>query len=127
MPVNKLTVFSGTITSTGAQTPVNTNGVTGDYTVKLLISAQYKAFVYGSLPMRIGLEDSTNSFSSVGTLCTLNVDAMSLPLEGLSWSFRKRDFGGLDVAGEVGAAMRLNVEVLLGMSPSVTIDAWIEF
>lgn len=123
MPVNRLSLGSGTITSAGAQTGVAVGSITGDYTIKLLITS----FLAGTA--RIAIEEATsNAFSPAEQLVVWNFPGGFNNPEGQIVSFRKREAAGTDLFGTPGAFARLNLQELNGYgSPSIAYDAWIEF
>lgn len=124
MPVNKLTLASGTVTGPGAQPGLAVGSITGDYTVKLFISS----FSEPGANARIAIEEAaSNAFSPAEQLVVWNFNGGSLPTEGVMVSFRKREAAGTDLAGEAGSYLRVNVQELAGYIPSLTYDAWIEY
>jgi hypothetical protein len=127
LPVNKLSLASGTFTSSGPQTGVAVGTITGDYTIKFSLSA------FAGANARIVIEeDVSNAFSTPKSLWVQNFNgnyfgANPLPPEGITVSFRKRDAAGTDLVGTSGAYARVNVQELNGSSPSLTFNAWLEY
>jgi len=121
MPINRLTIESAAVTGTHTSTPVAVGTITGDYTIKLFVSAMTLANA------RIQIEESADSFSTAKPLVVWNFQG-PVPLEGLEVSFRKREAAGSDLFGTAGAEARVNVVELNGYAPvSATYDAWIEY
>jgi hypothetical protein len=125
MPVNKLTIATGTsVTSAGAQPGVAVGAITGDYTVKLHVPS----FADPSGSVRIAIEESTsNAFSPAEQLAVFNVAGGFNNVEGISLSFRKYQGAGTDLPGEAGSYLRVNIQELNGFVPSLTYNAWIEY
>ncbi|MFZ0339568.1 MAG: hypothetical protein WAL45_16145 [Terracidiphilus sp.] len=122
MPINKLYLANGlTVTSAGAQAGVAVGTITGDYTVKLWITA-LSAFA------RIAIEEATsNAFSPAEQLAVWNFSPGFNNPEGVMVSFRKREGAGTDIVGEAGTFVRVNVQELNAYLPSATFTCWIEY
>jgi hypothetical protein len=124
MPVNKLTIESATETAVHTSTPVSVSGITGDYTIKLFVSAMAPQMYDGSV--RLAIEESSNGTTWL-PLVVWNFSSFAIPIEGELVSWRKREAAGTDLAGTRGAELRVNVQELNGSSPSITYNAWIEY
>ena len=124
MPINKLNLASGTVTSAGAETGVAVGSITGDYTVKLL----FTKFIDPSASARIAIEECTdNLFAAPRQLAVFNISGGFNNVEGVMLSFKKRDACGTDLFGTAGAYARLNFQELNGFSPSLSYESWVEF
>ena len=122
MPVNRLTIESATETTTHQGAGVSVSGITGDYTIKLLVTAT-------TAEARIVIEESSDGVNWK-PLSIWNFAPGTLPVEGEMVSFRKRQAAGTDLAGTDGAELRLNLLELnpvYELSPSITYDAWVEY
>ena len=127
MPINKLTIASGTATTAGAQSGVAVGSITGDYTIKFFV----ESFPLPDAGARIAVEESVDdTFASPKQLWVFNfIGGSGAPVEGSLISFRKREAAGTDLLGTAGAYLRLNVQELNGTVGLVSIsyDCWIEY
>lgn len=122
MPINKLQLITPgtTLTSAGAQSGVSVSNITGDFTVKIYVSALLAN-------MRVAVEETVNSFSTVGQLWVQNLQG-PVPIEGVLLSFAgRRESAGTTVVGEANSQLRVNVQELNSYVPSVTLSAWVEY
>lgn len=122
MPITKtflqtLTTQSGALASSG----VDVSGITGDFTVKLRIHA----LSVGN-NARFVLEESTNAFSTVipTGVGWNSATGLTTGPEGITLSWKRRDFGALCKAGVTNGEMRLNLVELDGGSTQY--ECWIE-
>jgi hypothetical protein len=124
VPINKLQLVTPetTVTSAGALSPVSVASITGDYTIKLYISSF--TGLYGNA--RVAVEESVNAFSNTYELWVQNV-VSAVPVEGVLLSYRKREAAGTDLVGTESSELRVNVQELNAMSPSLTFSAWVEY
>jgi hypothetical protein len=125
MPINRLTIESATETAAHISTPVSVASITGDYTIKLLVSNITPAYWNGG-SARIAIEESNGG--AWFPLVVWNFSGSTvLPPEGQRVSWRKREAAGTDLAGTAGAELRVNLSELNGTSPSITYNATVEY
>jgi len=124
MPIQKLTLASGTATAPGTSTPVAIGTLTGDWTLFLNLAT----FADPTATARFVIEEATSSaFSSPLGLAVFNLAGGFNNAGGVTVSFRKREAAGSDLFGTSGAYARLNIQELNGFLPSVTYNCWIEY
>jgi len=131
MPVNRKTISSGTATGTFQSAGVGVADVSGDWTIKCLVSAFSTA--PGPTPgnARLVVEESADEFATVTALAVLDFVG-TLPPEGQVVSVRKREFTGTSLIGKTNgmtaAEVRVNIAEVNGSSPvALTYNAWIEY
>jgi hypothetical protein len=124
VPINKLLIESATETGVHISTPVSVANITGDFTLKIYVSAL-------TASVRFAIEESTNSFSTVGSLWTQNLWGNPIPVEGMLLSFAgRRESAGTTIVGQPNSELRFN---LVELTPSyefaggITYNAWIEY
>ncbi len=107
------------------------SGITGDFTLHLRVQAASAAS--GTITATIMFEDTVNAFTATLPVCiadhingNVNANAPSTGAVEKHFTWRKYQISNLR-AGTASAKVRPNVYVLGGTTPSLTIDAWIEY
>ena len=120
-----ISLFSGTLTTAGAQTGVDISGLTGDLTLRLVIDSFSAAS--GTPAAIINLEDTVNAFSALLMQKNLaNIQGTIVAGAPETFTFRvPKEILNLR-NGTASAQARINVVLLGGTSPSLSFRAWFE-
>lgn len=125
MTIGAITTGSQTVTTTGAVTAttgLDISGITGDYTVHLRVTALSAAS--GTPNATIQIEDSVNGFTAAIATAVQEVPGSLAQEQYFSW--RKYQLPNLR-AGTGSAVLRANVTALSGTTPSLSLQAWLEY
>jgi hypothetical protein len=127
MAIGALTTGAQTVTATGAVTPttgLDISGITGDCTVHLRVQGLSAAS--GTPKARITLEDSVNAFTAVITSAEVDVQGTVVTQAEQHYVWKKYQLPSTRF-GTTSAVLRVNVLGLGGTTPSLTLDAWVEY
>jgi len=121
-----LTTGQQTVTATGPvplTTGLDISGITGDCTVHIRV--QGLTAVTGKAAAAITLEDSVNAFAAAVPVAEAQAISVVDPVAEIHIIFRKYQLPSCRF-GVAGALLRVNVVSLSGVTPSLTLDAWLE-
>jgi hypothetical protein len=127
MAIGNITTGQQTVTGTGAVTAttgLDISGITGDCTVHYRV--QGLSAVSGTPKATIAVEDSVNAFTAAVTVGTKQIQGPVASNAEVAGSFRKYELPNCRF-GTASAVLRVNVTVLAGTTPSLTLDAWLEY
>jgi hypothetical protein len=116
---NPLTTDPQTLTATGPAAPttgLDISGLTGDYTLEITVMAL--SSVSGTPQARVVLEDTVNAFTNAIPVAELNLQGpVTMPVTQLITSDEAPSLR----IGTTSARLRLNVQMLNGTTPSITV------
>jgi hypothetical protein len=119
MTPTSLTTDPQVLTAAGPAAPttgLDISGLTGDYTLEMTVQALSAAS--GTPQARIVLEDTVNAFTNAIPVAEITVQGpIVVPVTHL---FRSDEIPALRI-GTASAKLRLNVYLLNGTSPSITV------
>jgi hypothetical protein len=119
MTPTSLTTDPQVLTAAGPATPttgLDISVLTGDYTLEITVQALSAAS--GTPQARIVLEDTINAFTNAVPVAEVNVQGpIVMPV---TYLFRDDEVPTLRI-GSASARLRLNVYMLNGTSPSITV------
>ena len=122
MPITRTTLQALT-TQTGPFTgsAVDVSGITGDFTIKLRVDA-----LTAGNSARLIFEESVDNFTTViETGAGLNTaTGLTSGPEGVTVSFKRRDFGSLSKIGAPNGKLRIRLAAIDG--GSITYESWSE-
>lgn len=127
MSIGAITTGQQTVTATGAVTPtagLDISAITGDFTVKLRV--QNLSSASGTPKARITLEDSVTGFTASLPAAEIDVQGSVQTKAEQAFSWRKYQLPSVR-AGVTSAVLRVNVVGLSGTTPTLTLDAWLEY
>jgi hypothetical protein len=127
MTIGSIITGNPTVTATGAVTTttgLDISGISGDFTVHLRVQALSAST--GTAKASIQLEDSVNGFTASVPVAVKEVQQTINTNCEQHFSWRKYELPNLR-AGTGSAVARVNVTVLGGTTPSLTLDSWIEY
>lgn len=127
MAIGAITTGAQTVTGAGAVTPttgLDISGITGDCTVHVRVLGLSSAS--GTPKAGIVLEDSVNAFTAAITRADKNVQGTITSQAETHFVFKKYELPNTRF-GTASAVLRVNVVELLGTTPSLTLDAWVEY
>src|SRR6266853_2332533 len=122
MAISALTTGAQTVTATGAVTAttgLDISGTTGDCTVHVRVQAL--TAVTGTPKASIQLEDSVNGFTAAIANKVIEIQGPVATTSEVHFLWRKYELPNVRF-GTTSAVLRLNVSVLSGTTPSLTLD-----
>ncbi len=127
MAIGAITTGAQTVSATGAVTPttgLDISGITGDCTVHLRVQALSAAS--GTPKARISLEDSVNAFTASVTSAEVDVQGTVISQAEQHYVWKRYQLPSTRF-GTASAVLRVNVLGISGTTPSLTLDAWVEY
>lgn len=127
MAIGNITTGLQTVTATGAVTPttgLDISGITGDCTVHLRVLGLSAAS--GTPKASITFEDSVNAFTASVPVAERQMQGTVDTKSEVHFVIKKYELPNCRF-GTASAVLRANVVALAGTTPSLSLDAWLEY